>query len=493
MKSSVLAYLLASFGITVLACSETIDTARDTDRPVADAGPDGADDASPQDAGKAVPTSCSDPITPVSCPSLEPAPTAPAAVRAFVEEGAIPLRCGEDEAAVWDVRPLVDLYGSQKIFMMGEVHGTNEIGILSSILLEQLAKKRQVNVLAIELPMDMTETLASWISTGEGGTVVDWLEDLAPNMFRRILPETARELVKVGFPIRFEAVDFAYDAELPIKAIREIATKLATQADAVLTTLPSTPVAPNDANIYFDHVMSSKDAICAELTEADCDRLNAMTHALWVSAFLDGDMDELWFSRREEVIYYNMKQAMRSPSDRMFLHMGSWHTNKHEFSAGSRMTHEYELTKNKVFSVAPAFGDGSVIWYQGRQNLRGAPSTLTAALSDAPANPLFISTTRPSSTCVTNPFGLEPEMEASSGTRAETYDGYIHYGKLTSEKNPEQTTFVRDLPITGETTSRRSIPSLGSTFGHFRDLSARVEAKERAALAARAARYARTR
>ncbi|MDF2692343.1 MAG: hypothetical protein K0S65_726 [Labilithrix sp.] len=493
MKSSAFACLLASFGIAVLACGDTIHSAPDTDRPVADAGPDGAGDASPQDAGKAVPTSCSGPITPVSCPSLEPAPTAAAAVRAFVKEGAIPLRCGEDEAAVWDVRPLVDLYGSQKIFMMGEVHGTNEIGIMSSILLEQLAKKKQVNVLAVELPMDMSELLASWISTGEGGPAVDWLEGLAPNMFGRILPETARELAKAGFPIRFAAIDYAYNSEIPIEAIREIATKLTSQADTVLATLPSAPANPNDANTYFDHIMSSKDAICAELTEADCDRLNAMTHALWVSAFLNNGMDELWFSRREEVIYYNMKQAMRSPTDRMFLHMGAAHTNKYEFSAGSRMTHEYELTNDKVFSEAPAFGDGSVIWYQEPQNLPGEPSTLTSALSDAPANPLFISTTRPSSTCVTNPFGLEPEARTSSGTRAETYDGYIHYGKLTSEESPDQTTFVRDLPIQDETASRRNIAGLGSTFAHFRGVRARVEAKERAALEARAARYARTR
>lgn len=486
MKVSAIACLLAAVAGAVLACGESR-LVPDDDLPVTVPEEDAAPDPSTPDAGRGART-CSEPIEPVSCPNLEPAPTTKTAIASFVKESAIPLRCGEGADAVWDVRPLVELYGSQKIFMMGEVHGTNEIGIMSSILLEELATRNQVNVLAFELPMEMGERLTSWVATGEDEAVDQWLQQLAPNMFGRILTVTARELAKKGIPIRVVAVDYAYMPQTPIAAIREVATKLTTQADTVLATLPSGPPTTSEANAYFDHIMTSKSAICAELTSADCDRLNAMTHALWVSTFLEaGLQDELWFARREEVIYYNMRSAMRSPTDRMFLHMGAAHTNKHEFSAGSRMTHEYEPTKDKVFSVAPAFGNGSVIWYGEPQALPGEPTTLTSALSHAPPDPLFVSTTRPSTKCEENPFGLEPELRSSRGTRAETYDGYIHYGKLTSEKSPDDTTFGRDSEV-GKEGAPTSSTALALSGARFRELRARVEAKERAALMARVAR-----
>jgi hypothetical protein len=411
-----------------------------------------------------------------------------------VKDAAIPLRCGGgDTPPLWDVHPLVDLYGSQKIFMMGEVHGTNEIGIMSSVLLEQLAMAKQVNVLAFELPMDLGEPLQRWVATGDDPEAEALLDQLAPNMFGSILTRTARDLVKRGIPIRVAAVDYPYRADIPVAAIQQVATKLTTQANSVLGTLPTStnePPSPEDktkATAYFDHILASKDAICAELTAPDCERLVAMTHALWVATFLgDSDDKELWFARREEVIYYNLKSAMASPADRMFLHMGAAHTNKYEFSAGSRMAHEFAPTKDKVFSVAPGYGDGSVIWYGAERDLPGDPMTLNTALTHAPENPVFVSTTRPSSKCETNPFGLEPENRTVSGGRAETYDGYIHYGKLTSERTPSATTFERDV---AKSATSKGAGALHPGVDRFLERRAQVEAQEQAALRARRAHF----
>lgn len=490
MKTSAIAGLLASFAGGILACGDTIEVVSSKDPPVSEADAGTPPPPETKDVGNpATPKSCSGPIAPVSCPTLEPAPTSTAAISTFVKESAIPLRCGTGTEALWDVRPLIDLYGSQKIFMMGEVHGTNEIGIMSSIILEQLATRKLVNVVAFEMPADYGAHLSEWVATGESPIAEQWMDQFAPNMFASILTRTARDLVKRGIRIRLVAVDFPYTTELPIAAIQEIANKLTTQVDTVLATLPTGQPTTTEANAYFDHIMASKSEICAELTAADCDRLNAMTHALWVATFAQsGEQDELWFARREEVIYYNMKSAVPTADDRMFLHMGAAHTNKYEFSAGSRMTHEYELTTDKVFSVAPAYGDGSVIWYGSPRNLPGEPFTLTSALTDAPPDPTFVSTTRPSSMCETNPFGLEPEARTSTGSRGETYDGYIHYGKLTSEQHPEDTTFQRDIPVAKDSTSGAGNADTRLTMARFREMRARVEAKERAALLARAAR-----
>jgi hypothetical protein len=261
-----------------------------------------------------------------------------------------------------------------------------------------------------------------------------------------------------------------------VAAIQEVAAKLTTQKATVLSTLPTSFAQPptsddvTKVNAYFDLVTGKETEICAELSAADCDRLDAMTHALWASALSydrAGDAGE-WFARREVVIYYNLRSKMTAPGDRMFLHMGAFHTNKHLASAGSRMAHEHAGTKDQVFSVAPAYGDGSVIWYGEEVDMPGEPATIVSALSDAPANPFFVPTNRPSPSCVGNPLGREPEESVGTGgLRGELYDGYIHYGRLTSERKPTQATL-----------------SPGDVIGgSLQDFRARIEARERAAFA----------
>jgi hypothetical protein len=502
MKNSAIAALLvASFTGVLIACSAEIDAAPNAEPlPAVDGGaatPDVPDASRPT----TTPAACSQALAPLSCPTLGPAPSSEAAITKFVKDGAVPLRCtSEGSPSVWDVRALVDLYGSQRIFMMGEVHGTNEIGILSSILFEQLATQKKVNVLAYEIPMDFEAPLQRWIDSGDDPFAEQILERLAPNMFGSILTRTARELVKKGVPIRVAAVDYAYTTDLPVAAIEQVASKLTTQANTVLATLPTSTEQPPSAedrtlaDQYFDHIMASKDAICAELDPASCDRLVAMTHALWVATYSQGRENvELWFERREQVIYYNMKTAMASPNDRMFLHMGAAHTNKYEFSAGSRMAREFEPTKGKAFSVAPGYGDGSVIWYGGEEELPGEPLTLTSALTHAPDHPFFVSTTRPSTACQENPFGLEPEERTSSGSRAETYDGYIHYGRLTSEQSPSDTTFDREIAVVSGSTATMGDAAPRLAAQRFVAQRALVEEKERAVFAARRIRGAAAR
>lgn len=442
---------LASFAVT--ACGQ-IETVPNPDPPVATRTPetnDGPKDpVTPTKPTK--PASCGTSLPAPQCSSQQPAPATSAAISQFIKDDAIPIRCGDPDNARWDLTPLVQAFGSQKMFMMGEVHGTNEIGIVSSLIFEELASKDLVNVLGFEMPMDLEPMFQHYVDTGSDVSAEQMLDHFAPNMFGSILTKTARDLVAKGKKIRVGAVDSPYSTYIPVKAIQDVAAKLTsqTQKDNVLSTLPtnmSEPATPDDlvkVNAYFDHIAAEKTAICAELSEADCDRLDAMTHALWTAATSYDRTDEmLWFERREIVIYYNMRSKMPAASDRMFLHMGAFHTNKHEASAGSRMANEYALTKGQVLSIAPAYGDGSVIWYGEDMDMEADPTTITDALGHTPDHPFFVSTNRPSASCAANPLGEEMESNVGGGTRGELYDGYILYGQLTSEKRPTNATLTR--------------------------------------------------
>ncbi len=425
-------------------------------------------------AGIACSTAVADPM----CFNVNAAPTNVAAVDTFLQEIAVTLRCDDGAKRQWELSPLLDRFESQKIFMLGELHGSNEIGIVSSALMKALAIAKRVNVVALEMPMDYTESFQRYVDTGTDPLMGSLFEQQAENFFGTTLPKTARELHREGVSLRVVGVDIPADPSLPVRAIQEIAAKLTTQKATALAALPADLTFPPSAeelgkvNAYFEHIENNKGKICAELSATDCDRLDAMVHALW-AAFGIYDMEAnaaLWFARREVVIYYNLRSQMND-ADRMYAHMGAFHTNKHESSAGSRLAHEYAPTKDRVFSVGPAFGEGSVVWYGKDVVLEGEPKTLVRALSSSPPHPLFVSTTRPNDACEANPLGAELDSQVTgSGTRRELYDGYVHYGKLTSEIPPGDTTFAQ---------SENAPPGASGAFRVYRD---RIDALERDAL-----------
>jgi hypothetical protein len=163
-----------------------------------------------------------------------------------------------------------------------------------------------------------------------------------------------------------------------------------------------------------------------------------MATAVWVAVSLWDDavdMDQ-WFARREEVIYYNLRAQLAAAGERMYLHMGAFHTNKYVASAGSRIAREFPPTMDRVFSVAPAYGDESVIWYGMEVPLDAYPPVVDSSLEEALSDAYFVSTARPSAACVANPLsGLIEDI--SGGPMAETYDGYLHIRRLTPETRPD--------------------------------------------------------
>jgi hypothetical protein len=436
-----------------------------------------------------LPSACSvDKASPM-CAVLGPAPEAAADIASFLSSDAVPLRCtSRDRAPVWDLRPLVQRFEASarenKVFMMGEVHGTNEIGIVSALAFEALAERGLVDVLGVELPMDYEAPLQRYVDTGEDRTADRIFEALAPNMFGAILPQSARRVAKAGHPIRLVAVDIPTTPAVAVTEIEALATKLSTQKSLVLSTLPRASTPPGakdfqDANAYFDLVTSKQADVCAELSPEDCERFESLVHALWASTLVHDPNEaesEKWFARREVSIYANLKAAMRDPNRRMYLHMGAFHTNKLSASAGSRMAHEFPQTKDRVFSVGPAYGKGSVVYYGQEVSLQAEPRMLTEAVGDAPGDPLLVSTSRPGKTCEQNPLGQEQEDRViGQGQREDVFDAYLHYGVLTSERRPDQTTLSRESRV------------IGGTFAAYR---ARIERSEARMVTIRAARAA---
>jgi hypothetical protein len=351
MKTRLFAGLLTSLApFVVVACGQ-VEQVPSPDPPVATPTPETntGPKEPPVTEKPPKPASCGTALPNPQCSSTQPAPGTSAAISQFIKDESIPIRCGEPDNATWDLKPLVEAFGAQKMFMIGEVHGTNEIGIVSSLIFEELGSKDMVNVLGFEMPMDLEPLFQHYVDTGDDYQAEQMLDHFAENMFGSILTKTARDLVAKGKKIQVAAVDAPYSTHIPVQAIQAVAAKLTSQAqkDNVLLTLPTNvSEPPSDSELtqvetYFNHIAEKKTEICAELSEADCDRLDAMTHALWVAAnTYDRTDDMLWFERREIVIYHNMRTHMAAPTDRMFLHMGAFHTNKHEASAGSRMSNE---------------------------------------------------------------------------------------------------------------------------------------------------------
>lgn len=446
--------LIATLAGAAIACSAAAEAEPSAPEPPAPKATIEADAEAPDgDASLPLPEACSKPAPPPQCTSLDAAPTDRAAVTEAVRQSAIALRCASEAGAVaWDFRPLIDAYGAQKMFMVGEVHGSNEIGIVSAHLLEQLAARGLVNEVAMELPMDLSDALQRYVSTGADRVASAMMRGFATNFFGSTLVQKARELKERGIALRVIAVDVPMSPDIAVRGLDEVGAKLTAQKENALATLPRTwsqPPSTTDlaaVNAYFDHVIAEKAAICSELDASDCDRFVAMTHALWASivSYQGAGDQQLWFARREEVIYYNLHSRMRAPTDRMFLHMGAAHTNKNSWSAGSRMAQEYAPTKGQVFSVAPAYGEGSVIWYGQEVPLPSDPLTIAEALTASPPHPLFVPTQRPTAACQANPLGAERDGFEGLGTRGESYDGYLHYGVLTQEQKPAATTMSKD-------------------------------------------------
>ncbi len=379
----------------------------------------------------------------LECAGVGPAPTAPDEVAAHISDSARPLLCEED---LVDLRAIDALFSGKSVFMMGEVHGSNEIGTLSARLFEQLVVESGVRTVAFEMPMDFQTAFQSYIDTGSDWEVEQILTYSADNMFINTLTSKAREMVDRGFPITIALIDAPYGTAVPIAAIQNAAQGLVTYRSLVLDSLPAPMAAAeyptaqyvDEVIAYTDAVLADIGAICSELDARDCDTVTNMAHAMWTAVSMFDSMvdQELWFAVREEVIYYNLRQQLPDAGTKLYLHMGAFHTNKLEMSAGSRLAQEYDVTRGNVVSVAAAWGAGSQIWYQQVVTLEPSPPVVAQSLQGVAFNLHFVSTTLPGVDCMENPLRAAYD-DTFFAPMGELYDGYFHIRQLTPETRPD--------------------------------------------------------
>src|SRR5207253_1900772 len=96
----------------LLACGQ-VESVPNPDPPVAtppetNTGP--KDPVTPAKPEK--PASCGTSLPAPQCSSTQPAPGTSAAITQFIEDDAIPIRCGDPDNARWDLTPLVQAFGS---------------------------------------------------------------------------------------------------------------------------------------------------------------------------------------------------------------------------------------------------------------------------------------------------------------------------------------------------------------------------------------------
>jgi len=398
---------------------------------------------------------CGDPVTLPECQETTPGPTDTADVEVFVAENAVPLQCGEAGNEQWDFTVFDADFRDTGLFMFGEVHYSNELGVISAALFEFLVREGQVNALSMEFGMDVTDAMNDYIQTGGGDMVTVYsFNQLPATMFVRTLLDKAHELYLEGYELTAFGVDHPSRLTWVNDEIEALAASLVDSQDLVLDTMPQAPPGappfimddfPDEAKAYYQHITDNLETICAELDDADCERLEMLTRGLWLGAFAASmamftateEQVQEFFSTREPLIVYNYRTNIPTEDVRVYTHMGAAHTSKGATGMGftgtaGQMDTDYPVTTDRVYSTSPGYGEGSQIAQGGffPQTLPAEPATVASALEDAPVDTYYVSTQHPSHDCVDTPmYSLFSSM--TLGFYGMSYDALVFVRKLT--------------------------------------------------------------
>jgi hypothetical protein len=393
-----------------------------------------------------------------TCGETSPPPEGREAIETFVEETALPLKCVSAEGESWDWRAFEQGFEGKALFMFGEVHYSSELGPASAALFEDLVRRGQVDALALEFGLDATEAMNEYIETGRGPLATEYMVPYYPAaMFIRALMEKARELHLEGYEITAFGVDNPSRFDWINGELEAMGSTLDDEARGLL--LDTMPVGPRGAMpevrvsfvdqtaAYYDHIKANLDTICAAIDEASCERIEILARSLWLAAFIaaglveSGDPEQVmeFFETRETVIIYAYRMSMTTGEERVYAHMGAAHTAKASpvwqyMSVGTALHLEIPQTAGRVYSTAPAYGEGSVIGYEGyyEEPLAAEPALVARALQDEDVDTWFVSTGMPSAECVENPL-LRMRDEYYGVALGQGYDALVFVRMLTPE------------------------------------------------------------
>ena len=398
------------------------------------------------------------------CPTLEPAPTSPAGLATFVLDNADPLYCltgaGDERAMAAFVADV----GDARVVMFGEVHGTAQLGHVSADLFEALVRAGVANAVAMEMGIDLSEPMDTYVKTGGGPLVHAYgFNHFPPDLFATTLISRARELQEEGFEIHAFAVDSPMRMAYVNEQLEAVAATLSPDAAALLREgMPAALDFGEDpgagflaqAEAYRAHVVANEAALCEGVSERLCDRMLRLSDAFWVGySHYYRDLDAMpyeealaFLDRREQLIYHayrwNIGGAEGDTGRVVYTHMGAAHTCRSGdgetyggVNAGGMLDNDFPLTTGKVYSTHAAWGAGSSIRYGGvLYDQAPEPALLAEAMEGAPGEQYAVSLYRPGKGCVTNPLETSLRQTYYFAPYSDCYDTLVYIRQITPER-----------------------------------------------------------
>jgi hypothetical protein len=390
------------------------------------------------------------------CEQLTAPPDNDEGIRAFVEKNSIPLQCSSAESDPWAFDIFLNEFAEGRIFILGEVHGSAEIGPASAALLGAMAESGAVQRVVLEIPMDVTDALAEYVETGAGPLIDTYDFDSWPEtLFWRTLPGRVRDLYQEGIRLPIHGVEVPWRLSWVGDKIDAIAEQLSqASAELVLDPLPDAArqamaidaVDVADAEAYFEHIVNVRDTVCADLSGADCLRLENLARGLVLGAqnqwpdFWDQPRrrTDRWFDDRETLLYDNIRVLVMEHTDRIYAHLGAYHAAKAGDTVAQRLNSVHPDTLGAVYSVVPIAGSGSrVMVHDEVVDFPDEPEVATDVLSTAVADVYFLSTDKPGQGCIENPFGaldISPRMQIDvDAPYGAAFDAFLFFRTLSPE------------------------------------------------------------
>ncbi len=397
------------------------------------------------------------------CEATTEAPTSQGEKQTFAKNNAFRLRCPESGADGWDFAIFGQQFEGHQAFFMGEVHGSNEIGQASADLMEYMVRTHGATVIALEIGMDTTADMQHYVVTGaEASLKAIGIDQYGDNMFRKLLPERARQLYLEGFDIQMVGFDVPQRLAWLNEELEALAQAMSddTAKGLLLDTMPPPreiasygmmgleQAYVDKAEDYYNHVLDNLTEICAALPdEASCKRAEMLAYSFWIGAvfvsqdFMMGSMgggDQMammqMMMEREQILIWTFQNAIPDDDTICYGHMGAAHASKGGWNVAGQLDKYYDVTKNQIYTVTPAYGPGSAIFYGfSSQALPTEPKAVGEALATMPEDRYFLSTNHPGLDCTENPF--VHDMVTGLGVEyGQSYDAFFFYDKLTADK-----------------------------------------------------------
>lgn len=292
--------------------------------------------------------------------------------------------------------------------------------------------------------MDASDAYNEYVTTGSmTGLMAYGIPYMNEYDLWRALPEAARDLFLEGYEVLVAPIDTPWRLAWVNEELEEIAATLSEDAAGLIVDqLPPPedwPYYIDEAHMdlifdYVEHVETNLDDICLDLDELNCDHVLYLAKALELATYRfyseEYYNEQWWMTQRENLIYHNYCYLLASGEERIYAHMGAYHTGKYFDSVGGMLSILHPDLGGKVYTTTYGAGPDSEIWYGGEiMPASDYPEVASEPLADKPSDRFFISAVDPGHGCVDNPF-VSTYLEYGFPL-GEMYDAILWFDQLT--------------------------------------------------------------